>query len=90
MICNANGSLLLDLCRKSGFRVVIGRIEEDDGVGKCTYVGSRGSSLIDYVITYTELFKYFSNFCVEDPNILSDHCAVKFMLTFCVSCKKVE
>ena len=66
--------------------MVNGRIGEDDGVGKCTYVGSRGSGLIDYVIADTELFKYFSNFCVEDPNILSDHCAVKFMLTFCVSC----
>ena len=43
-----------------------------------------------YVIADTELFKYFSSFCVEDPNILSDHCVVKFMLTFCVSCKKVE
>ena len=34
--------------------------------------------------------KYFSNFCVEDPNILSDHCVVKFMSAFCVSYEKVE
>ena len=54
MICNANGSLLFDICRKTGFRVVNGRIGENDGVGKCTYVGSRGSSLIDYVIADTE------------------------------------
>ena len=53
-------------------------------------MGSRGSSLIDYVIADTELFKYFSIFCVEDPKFLSDQCAVTFMLTFCVSCKKVE
>ena len=37
--------------------MVNGRIEEDAGVGKCTYVGSRGSSLIDYVIADTELLK---------------------------------
>ena len=82
--------MLLDLCRKTGFRVVNGRIGEDAGVGKCTYVGSRGSSLIDYVVADTELFKYFSNLCVEYPNMLFDHCVVKFMLTCCVSCKKVE
>ena len=69
--------------------MVNGRIGEDAGVGKCTFVASRGSSLIDYVIADTGLFKYFSNFCVEDPNILYDHCVI-WILTFCVSCKKVE
>lgn len=82
---NANGSLLLEFCRKTGFRVVNGRIGEDAGVGKCTYVGSRGSSLIDFVVADPELFRYFSNFCVEDPNILSDHCVVKFALNFVMS-----
>lgn len=82
---NANGSLLLDFCRKTGLRVVNGRIAEDAGIGKCTYVGARGTSLIDYVIADPELFKYFSSFRVEDPNILSDHCMVNFMLCFDMS-----
>ena len=49
--------------------MVNGRLGEDAGVGKCTYVGSRGSSLINYVIAGTELFEYFSNFCVEGLNL---------------------
>ena len=79
---NANGNLLLDFCKRSGFRIVNGRVGEDAGVGKCTYVGSRGSSLIDYVIAVQDLFKYFSNFCVNDPNILSDHCVLNFVMNF--------
>ena len=79
---NGNGNLLLDFCKRSGFRIVNGRVGEDAGVGKCTYVGSRGSSLIDYVIADQDLFKYFSNFCVNDPNILSDHCVLNFVMNF--------
>ena len=47
---NSNGTLLLDFCKRSGFRIVNGRVGEGSEFGKCTYVGSRGSSLIDYVI----------------------------------------
>ena len=81
---NANGTYtcLLDFCKRSGFRIINGRVGEDSGVRKCTYVDSRGSSLIDYVIADQELFEYFSNFCVEDPNILSDHCMLNFVLDF--------
>ena len=79
---NANGTRLLDFCKRSGFRIVNSRVCEDSGVWKCTYVGSLGSSLIDYVIADHELFEYFSNFCVEDPNILSDHCALNFVPDF--------
>ena len=44
----------------------------DAAVGKCTYVGSSGSSFIIYVVTNQDIFKYFSNFYVNAPNILSD------------------
>ena len=79
---NANGTRLLDFCKRSGFRIVNGGVGEVSGVGKCTCVGSRGSSLIDYVIADEELLEYFSNFCIEDPNILSDHCVLNFVLDF--------
>ena len=64
---NSNGTALLDFCKRTGFRI---RVGEDANVGKCTYVSSRGSSVIDYVITNQEFFKYFSKFSVDDPNIL--------------------
>ena len=79
---NANGAALLDFCKRTGFRIVNGRVGADAAVGKCTYVGSRGSSLIDYVITNQDFLKHFSNFYVNDPNIMSDHCLLNFELNF--------
>ena len=87
---NANGTLLLDFCKRSGFRIVNGRIGEDSEFGKCTYVGSRGSSLIDYVIADQALFKYFTKFCVNSTNIMSDHCELNFALDFKMSCYDIH
>ena len=44
---NNNGLLLLDLCKQTGVRIMNGRVGADRGVGKFTFVGSRGSSLVD-------------------------------------------
>ena len=85
---NANGTQLLDFCKRSGLRIVNGRVGEDSALGRCTYVGSRGSSLIDYVIADQALFKYFTNFCVKDPNIMSDHCELNFSMQF--KCHKIN
>ncbi len=77
---NDNGSSLLAFCKESGLRIMNGRAGNDTGVGEYTYVGSRGSSVIDYVITSTDMFNKILNFDVCKPNILSDHCAVRFSL----------
>jgi exonuclease III len=57
-----------------------GRVGKDAEIGKFTYVDKLGSSLIDYVICSQSLINMFSSFDVDDPNILSDHCAVNFSL----------
>ena len=75
---NTNGRKLLDFCRQNGLRVVNGRVGEDKGVGKYTYVGSTGCSVIDYVIVNSSLLDVFSTFHVGDPNILTDHCMLEF------------
>ena len=75
---NTNGRKLLDFCRQNGLRVGNGRVGADKGVGKYTYVGSTGCSVIDYVIVNSSLLDVFSTFHVGDPNILTDQCMLEF------------
>ena len=60
-----------------------GRNGEDTEVGKCIYVGSTGSSLIDYVLVIENVFAAFSSFTVSNHNILSDHCIINFAFNIC-------
>ena len=79
---NRNGNLLLDLCKQSSLRILNGRISEDKNIGKYTFVNSNGSSVIDYVLCKHAMFRNIAFFSVDDPNILSDHCLVKFSAVF--------
>ena len=79
---NNNGLLLLDLCQQTGVRILNGRVGDDRGVGKFTFVGNRGCSVVDYVLASQNLFEFVSTFQVHDPNILSDHCLLSFSFTF--------
>ena len=78
---NNNGLLLLDLSKQTGVRILNVRVGDDKGVGKFTFVGSRGCSVVDYVLASQDLFEYVSTFKVHDPNILSDHCLLSFSFT---------
>lgn len=78
---NSNGRKLLEFCKLNGLRICNGRFGQDRGVGKYTYVGSTGSCVVDYVIISPALMECLSKFYIDDPNILSDHCAVYFSLT---------
>ena len=78
---NSNGQLLLDFLKQSGLRIANGRVCEDRDVGAYTFVGSRGSSLVDYCIANVDLFELFVSFYVHDPNPLSDHCLIEFSLS---------
>ena len=73
--------LLLDFLKQSGLRIANGRVREDRDVGAYTFVGSRGSSLVDYCIANVDLFELFVSFYVHDPNPLSDHCLIEFSLS---------
>ena len=46
---NYNGLLRFDLCKQIGLRMMNGRVGKDSGVGKYTFLGSRGRSLVDYI-----------------------------------------
>ena len=69
---------MLYFCKETGLRIVNGRVGNDKGIGKCTYVGSAGKSVVDYVIASQCLFPVINTFEVSDPNLLSDHCIVQF------------
>ena len=73
-IVNLNGYLLLGFFKQSGLRIANERVCEDKNVGAFTYVGPRGSSLVDYCIVNPEILSEFLSFYIHDPNILSDHC----------------
>ena len=79
-ICNEYGTCLLDLCKSSGLRIVNGRVGDDKYNGRVTCVKGNGKSVVDYVLCKQELFDMISEFVIDEPNILSDHCMIKFSL----------
>ncbi|MCG8076814.1 MAG: hypothetical protein JAY75_11300 [Candidatus Thiodiazotropha taylori] len=83
---NSNGRKLFDFCKLNTLRVANGRIGADKGIGKYTYVGSTGSSVIDYVLVSPCLLNVIQHFLVNDPNILSDHCSIEFT----IPCKSTD
>ena len=85
---NNNGLLLLDFCKQTGLRIMNGRVGNDRGIGRYTFVGSRGRSLVDYVLCSQNMFQFANTFEVQEPNILSDHCLIKFGFAF--SCDRVN
>ena len=79
---NNNGTLLLDFCKQTGLRLLNGRVGMDKSIGKVTFVGNRGSSVVDYMVCSPELFQFIEKFKVGDPNIISDHCEIGLSFTF--------
>ena len=58
---------LLDMCKQTGLRIMNGRCGEDKS-GQYTHMGSRGSSVVDYVVSSQHFFKHVSNFRIESTN----------------------
>lgn len=79
-VINQNGQLILDFLKQTGLRVANGRVCEDKNIGSFTFVGSRGSSLVDYCIVNPKLLSDFTSFYVHDPNIISDHRLIEFSI----------
>ena len=46
-IINANGRKLLDFCRQNELRICNGRLGDDRNIGKFTFTGSSGRSVVD-------------------------------------------
>ena len=74
------GHKLLDLCKSCSLRIVNGRVGSDKGIGNFTTTSYRGRSVIDYALCTIEMFKYISEFKVQDLNEWSDHCLLSLSI----------
>ena len=81
-ITNTNGNSLIDLCQCLDLKIVNGRCGSDKGIGKLTFHGPNGSSLIDYCIVSTELLPCIKNFNVDplDKCLSDGHCPISLSL----------
>ena len=80
---NSNGRLLIDFLHQTGLRIANGRVGVDADIGAYTFVGSNGSSVVDYCIVDEILLSKFVTFEICPPNIMSDHCLIEFSLVGC-------
>ena len=81
-VMNVNGSDRLQFCKLSGFRILNGRIGKDNRIGKYTYCGSSGRSVVGYVLCKQRDFSYITNFEVLPETIYSDHCQLQLSMKF--------
>ena len=80
-VSNAQGRVLLELCKMCNVRIVNGRIFSDRNLGKFTVYTWNGASTVDLVLASPPLFKHISDFSVLDPLMYSDHCPIYFELS---------
>ena len=69
---NNFGKKLINLCETLGLSILNGRVIGEDS-GRLTYIGSGGSSTIDYAICSLNIYKYIQSLLVEDLPWYSDH-----------------
>ena len=69
---NNHGKRLLEICRSADLRILNGRIN-GDSLGRPTFHGKSGISVIDYSVCDQDLLRNITSFVVKEPNSLSDH-----------------
>ena len=74
-VLNNNGKKLLEICKNLDLRIVNGRAK-GDSLGRPTFHGKNGTSVIDYIICDQSTFINVDNFVVKQPSYLSDHSAI--------------
>ena len=72
--------LLLEICRSADLTIMNGRCR-GDSLGRPTFHGKLGVSVVDYAICDQDLFHSIANFVVKDPSSLSDHSPIMTCLT---------
>ncbi|CAG2234585.1 unnamed protein product [Mytilus edulis] len=76
---NEYGTKLLNLCRSTGLRIVNGR-HKDGTANDFTFCGSRGMSVVDYLIVPFDYFHIVEQFIVSNFTSFSDHAPLHIRL----------
>ena len=74
-VLNSHEKQLLDICKNLDLRIVNGRVNGDT-LGRPTFHGRNGTSVIDYIICDQSTFLNITGFVVKQPSYLSDHSAI--------------
>ena len=69
---NNHGRQLINICKNTDMRIINGRTK-GDSLGRPTFHGRNGTSVIDYIICDQDTFQRVNNFIVKPPTYLSDH-----------------
>ena len=59
-------------CKGADLRILNGRVS-GDSLGRVTFHGKNGVSVVDYAVCDQDLLSHVANFVVKDPLHLSDH-----------------
>ena len=87
LVINQNGRRLLEFFIFNNLRICKGRVGADKGIGRFTFVGSTGCSVVNNGLVSSDVLHCLSHFEICPPNILSDHCAITFYITFLITKK---
>ena len=69
---NNHGKRLLEICRSADLRILNRRVS-GDSLGRVTFHGKNGVSVVDYAVCDQDLLSHVANFALKDPLHLSDH-----------------
>ena len=63
---NSHGKRLLEICKGADLRILNGRVS-GDSLGRVTFHGKNGVSVVDYAVCDQDLLSQVANFVVKDP-----------------------
>jgi hypothetical protein len=78
---NNHGKKIIELCKSTDMIILNGRIN-GDYLGRPTFHGNNGTSVVDYVIFNQHLIPKVKHLVVKSPNYLSDHSQVITWINF--------
>ena len=89
-VVNTNGHLHTEFCKQASLIMINGRCGLDRSVGKFTFNGHLGQSVIDYILVSRDLYEQIAEFSVGVQNIISDHSILSFTLPTSVVNEEVD